>query len=64
MLQKQKIKVLESKQWDVNPKGCYLDLYQDDFESTRIWRDICEVIGTSPNQNHVVLLVFGTKKGD
>ncbi len=64
MLEKKHIKTLENKGWDVNPKGCYFDLYQDDFESTRIWRDICEVIGISSNNNHITLLVMGSKEGE
>lgn len=64
MLQKKHIKTLEDKNWDVNPKGCYLELYQDDFESTRIWRDICEVIGISSSNNQITLLVMGSKEGE
>lgn len=57
-LSDKQIKTLESKKWDVKPKGFKLTLYADDFY-VGVWEDMCEVVGVSSTVSEFTTVSFG-----
>lgn len=58
MLTEKQTTELENKDWNVKPKGCWLELYKEDYSQIG-WEEICKIIGNSTECNSVKVLIFG-----
>ena len=50
---------LKEKNWDVKPKGFYIDLYRDEFDHD-VWEQICDQVDADYDIDKLTILSFGT----
>ena len=59
LLNEKQVKQLEEKDWTVVPKGAYVNLYPDDFESDDSWEQICDQVNLPYDVDQIQILYIG-----
>jgi len=52
-------KELESKNWEVKPKGFFLTFYKDEHNHGN-WKQMCKIAGVSSSVSELKVLCFGS----